>query len=231
MASYKDFYDKHKELQRLRKIYKQRVDRAKTQGLYNTTYLSKINNYDRGLDKEGNDDFSLDAFLTANEERQEQMLRKITARTAALEDKLANKMSSVRGVKEMIKRDLELKHYPTSKDMSSTVVKAKLGEFSSDIDSAFKHAKVAEIMDEIDRLPLTELEKETLKKYIRRRLNAKERSDYDDQIFELDFNIDEILEEPKYFLQELKQEIPEEELAILKEAASKLTLSNGDVRW
>ena len=42
MASYKEFYEKRKELQRLRNIYNQRVKRAKAQGLYNATYLSKI---------------------------------------------------------------------------------------------------------------------------------------------------------------------------------------------
>ena len=229
MASYKEFYEKRKELQRLRNIYKKRVERAKEQGLYNATYLSKINNFAIGLEGDGTDSFPLDKFLEANAERRDQMLRKITRRTEALESKLANRMSSVRGIKETIKRDL-LGHYPTASDLSSTIVSAQLGNLEGNLENAFKHEQVKDIMDSIDGLAnLTEEEKETLKKYIRRRLDAKERADYDDKILELDFDVDEILENPEYFLQELEQDITDEELTALKEAASALALGSGNV--
>lgn len=229
MASYKEFYEKRKELQRLRNIYNQRVKRAVAQGLYDATYLSKINNLALGIEGDGTDSFPLNKFLEANAERRELMLRKITIRTEALEAKLANRMSSVRGVKEIIKRDV-LGHYPTTNDLSSKIVSAKLSNLGSNLEGNFKHEKVADIMDKIDSLAnLTEEEKETLKNYIRRRLNAKERADYDDAILEWDFDIDDILENPEYFAQQLNQEIPEEELTALKEAASKLALGSGNV--
>lgn len=229
MASYKDFYEKRKELQRLRNIYNQRVKRAKAQGLYNATYLSKINNLAVGLEGDGTDSFPLDKFLEASAERREQMLRKITKRTEALEAKLANRMSSVRGVKEVIKRDI-LGRYPTANDLSDKRVSVKLQGLGSNLEGAFKHEQVADIMDKIDSLTnLTYEEKETLKKYIRRRLNSQERVDYDDALLEWDFDVDDILENPEYFLQQLNQEIPEEELMALKEAASKLALGSGNV--
>ena len=229
MASYKEFYEKRKELQRLRNVYNQRVKRAKAQGLYNATYLSKINNLAVGLNGDGTDSFPLNDFLEASEERKEQMLRKLTKRTNALEAKLANRMSSVRGVKEVIKRDI-LGHYPTANDLSSKIVSAKLGNLEGNLEGAFKHEQVSDIMDRIDSLAnITEEEKETLKKYIRRRLNANERVDYDDALLEWDFDIDDILENPEYFAQQLNQEIPEEELIALKEAASKLALGSGNV--
>lgn len=229
MASYKEFYEKRKELQRLRNIYNQRVKRAKAQGLYNATYLSKINNLAVGLEGDGTDSFPLDKFLEASAERREQMLRKITKRTEALEAKLANRMSSVRGVKEVIKRDI-LGHYPTANELSDKRVSTKLQNLGSNLEGAFKHEQVADIMNKIDSLTnLTNEEKETLKKYIRRRLNSQERVDYDDALLEWDFDVDDILENPEYFLQQLNQEIPEEELTALKEAASKLALGSGNV--
>lgn len=229
MASYKEFYEKRKELQRLRNIYNQRVKRAKAQGLYNATYLSKINNLAVGLNGDGTDSFPLNDFLEASAERREQMLRKITKRTEALEAKLANRMSSVRGVKEVIKRDI-LGRYPTANDLSDKRVSVKLQGLGSNLEGAFKHEQVADIMDKIDSLTnLTYEEKETLKKYIRRRLNSQERVDYDDALLEWDFDVDDILENPEYFLQQLNQEIPEEELTALKEAASKLALGSGNV--
>ena len=229
MASYKDFYEKRKELQRLRNIYNQRVKRAKAQGLYNATYLSKINNLAVGLEGDGTDSFPLDKFLEASAERREQMLRKITRRTEALESKLANRMSSVRGIKEIIKRDV-LGHYPTTNELSNNRVSTKLQSLEGNLEGNFKHEQVKDIMDRIDSLTnLTYEEKETLKKYIRRRLDAKERVDYDDAILEWDFDVDDILENPEYFLQQLNQEVPEEELRALKEAASKLALGSGNV--
>ena len=224
---YDEFYWKRKELQRLRGIYNKRVKRAKAQGLYNATYLPSIKPAHLGLGDKGEDLFNFDDFNKASTYEQKEYVKKITKRINALESKLKNKTSSVRGLKEIIKRDLGLKNYPTTQDMSSKAISNILKKHQSNPEGSFKQAQVAEIMDTIDAYPnLTEEEKETLKKYIHRRLNRKERVDYDDQILEWDFNVEDILNDPEYFLQQLNQDIPQEELLKLQQAAAKLADHN-----
>lgn len=226
---YDEFYWKRKELQRLRGIYNKRVKRAKAQGLYDATYLSTIKPQQLGLNDKGEDLFNIDEFNEASTQKKEEYIKKIKGRINALESKLANKTSSVRGLKEIIKRDKGLKNYPTAQDMKSKDVNAILKRHAENPENYFKHELVQEIMDTIDAYSdLTKEEKETLKKYIRRRLNRKERVDYDDKLLEWDFNVEDILNNPQYFVQQLKQEIPQEELLKLQQAAAKLAERNNN---
>lgn len=221
---YNDFYWKRKELQRLRSIYKKRAERAKAAGLFESTYLSQIDNITLGYEIKNDgsiekDNFSLETFNASDQYHQKQLLIQAERKVNYLKKVLDNPMSSLRGMKDILKKDLK-----TNKlDMNSAQVRAKLSSFRERPEGAFKHAKVVQLMEAIDaRKDLTNDEKATLKTLIRTRLSRREKVDYDSSFIEWDVDIEEILQDPKKFINKLSEGIPDDILKELVAEASKL---------
>lgn len=229
---YDEFYWKRKELMRLRNIYKKRATRAKQAGLYDATYLSQITQGTLGYKTptkntkpgEDMDLFSIDSFLRRDENYQEQQIRILERKIGQLKDILDNPMSSLRGMKDYLKAQLK-----TNKlNMQSQEVIDKLSEFRKNPEGYFKKNKVQAIMDAIDAHPdLTDDEKNKLKTLIRKRLDRREKVDYDDWILEWDIDIDEILKDPKAVIDRLSEGIPDDVLeSLLNEAKTVPTTNN-----
>lgn len=220
---YDEYYWKRKELQRLRGIYNNRARRAKAQGLYNATYLSQIS--DGGLGYKTTEDggrkelYTIERFEEGDLNVQKQLVQSITRRVAKLKEQLNNPMTSVRGVKNMIKKDLNV----SKVDMNSKAVRTKLSNYQQNPEGSYKHARVEQIMDTIDaRTDLTVEEKNLLKKLIRAKLSKKEKIDYDAWILEWDVDIDEILNNARDVIDRLSENVPEDIIARLVEEASYL---------
>ena len=224
---YGEYRKKTKELQRLRSIYKKRAERAKDAGLLEFTYLSQLDNINLGykVDKYGKieeDNFSSRKFKASDQYHKEQLLIQAQDKVKYLKGVLDNPMSSLRGMKDLIKRDLKLDRM-AKLDMNSAAVRAKLSSFRQSPEGAFKHAKVAQLMEAIDaRKDLTNDEKTTLKNLIRIKLSKREKVKYDSSFLEWDVDIEEVLEDPKKFINKLSQGIPDDILEELKAQAGKL---------
>ena len=227
---YGEFYWKRKELQRLRNIYRSRAGRAKAAGLFESTYLSQIYPGTLGYRETNNgqeDLLSLERFNASDQYHKEQLLIQAQRKVNYLKQVLGNPMSSLRGMKDIIKKDLK-----TNKlDMNSAAVRAKLSSFRERPEGAFKHAKVIQLMDVIDaRTDLTDSEKTMLKTLIRTRLSRRERVDYDSSFIEWDVDIEELLENPKGFIDTLSEGIPDDVLEELVAEAGKLETTNNPSR-
>lgn len=224
---YGEFRKKRKELQRLRSIYKKRADRATEAKLFEFTYLSQLDDINLGyrVDKNGKieeDNFSLAKFKASDQYHQKQLLIQAENKLKYLKSVLDNPMSSLRGMKDLIKKDLKLDRL-AKLDMNSAAVRAKLSSFRNSPEGAYKHAKVVQIMEAIDaRKDLKNDEKTTLKNLIRIRLSKREKVEYDGSYLEWDVDIEELLEDPKEFMKKLSQGIPNNILEELKAQASKL---------
>lgn len=220
---YDEYYWKRKELQRLRGIYSNRARRAKAQGLYNVTYLSQISNGGLGYKttKDGGKEelYTIERFEEGNLHVQEQLVQSITRKVAKLQEQLNNPMTSIRGIKDMIKKDLNV----SKVDMTSKRVRTKLASYQQNPEGSYKHARVEQIMDTIDaRTDLTVEEKDILKRLIRTKLSKKEKIEYDNWILEWDVDIDEILSDARAVMDRLSEGIPEDVIARLVEEASYL---------
>lgn len=220
---YEEYYWKRKELQRLRGIYNKRVERAEAQRLYNATYLSQISN--GGLGYKTTEDggkeelYTIERFKEGNLNVQKQLVESITRKVAKLQEQLNNPMTSIRGIKNMIKKDLNV----SKVDMTSKRVLNKLKNYQQNPEGSYKHARVEHIMDTIDaRTDLTVEEKDLLKRLIRARLSKQEKIEYDGWILEWDVDIDEILNNARDVIDRLSKGIPEDVLASLVEEASHL---------
>lgn len=224
---YEEYYWKRKELQRLRGIYNKRVERAKAQGLYNATYLSQISN--GGLGYKTTEDggkkelYTVERFEEGNLNKRKQVVESITRKVAKLQEQLNNPMTSIRGIKSMIKKDLKV----SKVDMTSKRVLNKLKNYQQNPEGSYKHARVEQIMDTIDaRTDLAVEEKDLLKRLIRKRLNKQEKIEYDGWILEWDVDIDEILNNARDVIDRLSKGIPEDVLASLVEEASHLATTD-----
>lgn len=218
---YDEYYWKRKELQRLRGIYNKRVKRAKTQGLYDATYLSHISNGGLGYKttKDGRKEelYTIERFEEGNLNVQKQLVQSITRRVAKLKEQLTNPMTSIRGIKNMIKKDLNV----SKVDMTSKRVQDKLQNYQQNPEGSYKHARLEHIMDTIDaRTDLTVEDKDLLKKLIREKLSRKEKIEYDDWILEWDVDIDELLNNAKDLIKRLSTGIPKDVIERLVEEAS-----------
>lgn len=224
---YNEYYWKRKELQRLRGIYNKRAERAKAQGLYNATYLSQISN--GGLGYKTTEDggkkelYTIERFEEGNLNVRKQLVESITRKVAKLQEQLNNPMTSIRGIKDMIKKDLNV----SKVDMTSKRVRTKLQNYQQNPEGSYKHARVEQIMDTIDaRTDLTVEEKDLLKRLIRAKLSKKEKIEYDAWILEWDVDIDEILNNARDVIDRLSKGIPEDVLASLVEEASHLATTD-----
>ena len=220
---YEEYYWKRKELQRLRGIYSNRVRRAKAQGLYNATYLSQISNGGLGYKttKDGGKEelYTIERFEEGDLNVQKQLVQSITRRVAKLQEQLNNPMTSIRGIKDMIKKDLNV----SKVDMTSKRVRTKLSNYQQNPEGSYKHARLEYIMDTIDaRTDLTVEDKDLLKRLIRAKLSKKEKIEYDGWILEWDVDIDEILNNARDVIDRLSEGIPEDVIARLVEEASHL---------
>lgn len=218
---YEEYYWKRKELQRLRGIYSKRVKRAEAQGLYNATYLSQISNGGLGYKttKDGGKEeaYTIERFEEGNLNVQKQLVQSITRRVAKLQEQLNNPMTSIRGIKNIIKKDLNV----SKVDMTSKIVRNKLQNYQQNPEGSYKHAHLEQIMDTIDaRTDLTVEEKALIKKLIREKLSRKEKIEYDDWILEWDVNINEILNNARDVVDRLSKGVPKDVLARLIEEAS-----------
>ena len=227
---YGEFYWKRKELQRLRNIYRGRASRAKAAGLFESTYLSQIYPGTLGYRETDNgqeDLLSLQRFNASDQYHKEQLLIQAERKVNYLKQVLDNPMSSLKGMKDIIKKDLK-----TNKlDMNSAPVRAKLSSFRERPEGAFKHAKVTQLMETIDaRTDLTDDEKSTLKALIRTKLSRRERVDYDSSILEWDVNIEELLKNPRGFIDTLSEGIPDDILEELVAEAGKLETTDNPSR-
>lgn len=227
---YGDFYWKRKELQRLRNIYRSRASRAKASGLFESTYLSQISPGTLGYRETDNgqeDLLSLQRFNASDQYHKEQLLIQAQRKVNYLKQVLGNPMSSLKGMKDIIKKDLKTNRL----DMNSAPVRAKLSSFRERPEGAFKHAKVIQLMETIDaRTDLTDSEKATLKTLIRTRLSRREKVDYDSSFIEWDVDIEELLENPKGFIDTLSEGIPDDVLEELVAEAGKLETTNNPSR-
>ena len=224
---YDEYYWKRKELQRLRGIYSNRVRRAKAQGLYNATYLSQISNGGLGYKttKDGGKEelYTIERFEEGDLNVQKQLVQSITRRVAKLQEQLNNPMTSIRGIKDMIKKDLNV----SKVDMTDKRVHIKLSNYAQNPEGSYKHARLEHIMDTIDaRTDLTVEDKDLLKRLIRTKLSRKEKIEYDGWILEWDVDIDEILNNARDVIDRLSKGIPEDVLARLVEEASYLETTN-----
>ena len=221
---YDEFRKNTKELQRLRSIYRKRAKRAEDAKLIEFTYLSQIDDINLGykLDKDGKikeDNFSSRTFKASDQYHKEQLLSQAQEKVNYLKQILDNPMSSLKGMKDFIKKDLKLDRL----DMNSAAVRAKLKTFRGNLEGAFKHAKLIQLMEAINaRTDLKDDEKTTLKNLIRIRLSKREKVEYNDSILEWDVDIEEVLEDPKKYIDKLSEGIPDDILEELKAQASKL---------
>lgn len=227
---YGEFYWKRKELQRLRNIYRGRASRAKASGLFESTYLSQIYPGTLGYRETNNgqeDLLSLERFNASDQYHKEQLLIQAQRKVNYLKQVLDNPMSSLRGMKNIIKKDLK-----TNKlDMNSAAVRAKLSSFRERPEGAFKHAKVIQLMDVIDaRTDLTDSEKTMLKTLIRTRLSRREKVDYDSSFIEWDVDIEELLKNPRGFIDTLSEGIPDDVLEELVAEAGNLETTDNPSR-
>ena len=224
---YSEFRAKTKELQKLRSIYRKRAKRAEDAGLFEFTYLSQLDNINLGykVDEKGKieeDNFSSRKFKASDQYHQKQLLIQAQDKVNYLKSVLDNPMSSLRGMKDLIKKDLKLDRM-VKLDMNSSAVRAKLKTFRSNLEGSFKHGKLIQLMEAINaRKDLTDDEKYTLKTLIRTRLSKREKVDYDSSILKWDVDIEEVLEDPKKYIDKLSEGIPDDILEELKVQASKL---------
>lgn len=235
---YTEFREQTKEIQRLRSIYRKRAKRAKEAGLFESTYLSQIDNISLGykVKKDGKtierDNFSAKAFKAMSEYDKKQMIIQAEKKVDYLTKTLANPMSSLSGVKDFLKKELKMKKL----DMSSAMVSTKLTNIQQNLEGYYKHANMTRLMDAIDaRTDLTDDEKSEMKNLIRARLNRKEKVDYDSWFLEWDVDIEEILSNAQKFISDLakgmkedklRELIPESEVQRLLEEAGKLETTN-----
>lgn len=227
---YGEFRENTKKLQRLRSIYRKRASRAKAAGLFENTYLSQIDNINLGykVEEDGvtikEDNFSAKKFKASDAYHKQQLLIQAQQKVKYLTNVLANPMSSLSGIKDIIKRDLK-----TAKlDMNSATVRAKLNSFRQSPEGHFKHAQLTQLMDAIDaRKDLTDDEKATLKTLIRIRLSRREKVKYDSSFIEWDMDIEELLKDPKKFINKLSEGIPDDILkGLIAEAGTLETTDN-----
>lgn len=236
---YTEFREQTKELQRLRSIYRKRAKRAKAAGLFKSTYLSQINNITLGYkvntkDKVTieKDNFSAKEFKAMSEYDKKQMIIQAEKKVDYLTKTLSNPMSSLKGVKDFLKKELK----KNKLDMSSKLVRAKLDGFKQNPEKAFKHANMTRLMDAIDaRTDLTDDEKSEMKNLLRARLDKEDKVDYDSWFLAWDVDISSILSDVQKFISDLakgmkedklREIIPEEEVQRLLEEASKLETTN-----
>lgn len=213
---YTEFREQTKELQRLRSIYRKRAKRAKAAGLFKSTYLSQINNITLGYkvntkDKVTieKDNFSAKEFKAMSEYDKKQMIIQAEKKVKYLKNALANPMSSLKGVKDFLKKELKTEKL----DMNSAQVRAKLDNFQKNPEGAFKHANTTRLMDAIDaRADLTDDEKTAMKNLIRTRLTKGEKVTYDSWFIQWEVDIGELLEDPKKFIDQLAKDIEEDKL-------------------
>lgn len=231
---YDDFRAQTKEIQRLRAIYQKRAKRAKEAGLFESTYLSKIDNISLGykVKKDGKtideDNFSARAFKAMSEYDKQQMIIQAEKKVDYLTKTLANPMSSLKGVRDFLKKELKMKKL----DMSSKTVSTKLTQIRQNLEGYYKHANVTRLMDAIDaRTDLTDTEKDAMENLIRTRLTRGEKVDYDSWFIEWDVDIEDILSDAQSFISrlakgmkeaELREIIPEEVVQRLLDEASEL---------
>lgn len=240
---YSEFREQTKELQRLRSIYRKRAKRAKAAGLFESTYLSQINDITLGYkvntkDKVTieKDNFSAKEFKASSDYDKKQLLIQAEKKVKYLKNTLANPMSSLTGVKDFLKKELKTEKL----DMSSAQVRAKLDSFQKNPEGAFKHANVTRLMEAIDaRTDLTDDEKTAMKNLIRTRLTRGEKVAYDSWFIESEVDIGELLEDPKKFIDdlakgikeaELRELIPEQVVQRLLDEASKLETTDDPAR-
>lgn len=231
---YDDFRAQTKEIQRLRAIYQKRAKRAKAAGLFESTYLSQIDNINLGYKVEDDgktikgDLFSAKNFKTSSDYDKKQLLIQAEKKVNYLTKTLANPMSSLKGVKDFLKKELKTEKL----DMSSKMVSTKLTQIRQNLEGYYKHANVTRLMDAIDaRTDLTDTEKDAMKNLIRTRLTRGEKVDYDSWFIEWEVDIEEILSDAQNFISrlakgmkeaELREIIPEEVVQRLLDEASEL---------
>ena len=230
---YEEFRKNTKKLQRLRSIYKGRANRAKAAGLFESTYLSQIDNINLGYKVENDgvtikeDNFSAKKFKASDQYHKQQLLIQAQDKVKYLTNVLGNSMSSLKSMKDLIKKELKIDKL----DMNSAAVRAKLSGFRESPEGAFKHANMIQLMETIDaHKKLTDDEKSTLKTLIRTRLSRREKVDYDSSFLEWDVDIEEILKDPKGFIDTLSAGIPDDILEELVAEAGKLETTNNPSR-
>lgn len=231
---YIEFREQTRELQRLRSIYRKRAKRAEAAGLFESTYLSQIDDISLGykVSKDGKtiegDNFSAKGFKAMSEYDKRQMIIQAEKKVDYLTKTLANPMSSLSGLKDFLKKELKTEKL----DMSSAQVRAKLDSFQKNLEGYYKHANVARLMDAIDaRTDLTDDEKTAMKNLIRTRLTKGEKVDYDSWFIEWDVDIGDLLSDAQKFISDLakglkeaklREILPEEVVQRLLDEASKL---------
>ena len=231
---YTEFREQTKEIQRLRSIYRKRAERAKEAGLFESTYLSQIDDISLGykVKKDGKtiegDNFSAKAFKAMSEYDKKQMIIQAEKKVDYLTKTLANPMSSLKGVKDFLKKELKMNKL----DMSSKTVSTKLTNIRQNLEGYYKHANMTRLMEAIDaRTDLTDDEKDEMKKLIRARLDKDDKVNYDSWMLEWDVDIEEILSNAQKFIsdlakgikeEKLREIIPESEVQRLLDEASKL---------
>lgn len=239
---YAKFRKQTREIQRLRSIYKKRAERAKKAGLFESTYLPQIDNINLGYKVENDgktiekDNFSARAFKAMSDYDKQHMIIEAEKKVDYLTKTLANPMSSLKGIKDFLKKELKTEKL----DMSSAQVRAKLDSFQKNPEGAFKHANVTRLMDSIDaRTDLSDNEKNAMKNLIRTRLTRGEKVDYDSWFIQWEVDVEELLGDPKKFIDklakdmkeaELREIIPEEVVQRLLEEASKLETTDDPSR-
>lgn len=231
---YDAFREQTREIQRLRSIYRKRAKRAKEARLFESTYLSQIDDISLGykVSKDGKtiegDNFSAKGFKAMSEYDKRQMIIQAEKKVDYLTKTLANPMSSLKGMKDFLKKELKTEKL----DMSSAQVRAKLDSFQKNLEGYYKHASVTRLMDAIDaRTDLTDDEKTAMKNLIRTRLTKGEKVDYDSWFIEWDVDIEDILSDAQKFISDLakglkeaklREILPEEVVQRLLDEASKL---------
>lgn len=231
---YIEYRRQTKELQRLRSIYRKRAKRAKAAGLFESTYLSQIDDISLGykVQKDGKtiegDNFSAKAFKAMSDYDKRQMIIQAEKKVNYLTKTLANPMSSLKGVKDFLKKELKTERL----DMNSALLRAKLTDIRQNLEGYYKHANTTRLMDAIDaRADLTDDEKNKMEKLIRARLDQEDKVNYDSWFIAWDVDIEEILSNAQKFISDLakgmkedklREIIPESEVQRLLEEASKL---------
>ena len=212
---YTEFREQTKEIQRLRAIYRKRAERAKKAGLFENTYLPQIDNINLGYDVEDDgktikgDHFSARDFKTMSDYEKQQMIIQAKRKVDYLTKTLANSMSSLQGMKNLLKKELKMKKL----DMTSAQVQVKLDNFRKNPEGSYKHANVVRLMEAIDaRTDLTDDEKTAIKNLIRTRLTRGEKVDYDSWFIEWEVDIEELLGDPKKFIDRLAKGMKEDQL-------------------
>lgn len=187
-----EFREIRKEWNRLRNVANLRIARSKAQGLPNLLTNREINPYEQKDPITGekyivNKIPTIAEFNAMTEQQQKATMIDWQKKIKQINKDITNPMSSVIGVKDMIRRKTGVNPYEkiSADDKQGNIKKQLIANTINSMSSKLENwgisGKIAELWDKIDALPISENAKKAFKAFVEKKLHG-EKSDYDDML-------------------------------------------------